>query len=105
MTLLLYALVVGFMAGLGTYRFSIVITLEHGPFSVFFRLRERFPNFVLLCCPMCMGGWIALLFAIWLAYIFPAPFGDFMPTCVLFWGYIWAVQDLVLQFMPKDVDQ
>lgn len=61
--------------GLATFRLSLMITQEEGPFSAFFKLRIKFgaydydesgePDTVLgrgISCPLCVGMYAAFLF-------------------------------------------
>lgn len=55
------------LAALATFRVSRMVALEEGPFSIFTKLRGRFPQTGWvgrgLACPMCISFWVALVFA------------------------------------------
>lgn len=57
--------------GLAAWRLAFLITQEDGPFNVFYRLRQRFPEDGhgrigdLLNCVYCMSVWTALV-CVWL---------------------------------------
>lgn len=58
------------VAVLGTWRVAHLIAREDGPFDVIVRLRARVGNGVagsLMDCPYCLGLWMALPFASWMA--------------------------------------
>jgi hypothetical protein len=47
-----------------------MVALEEGPFSIFLKLREHFPQNKGwvgrgLACPMCISFWVAMVFAAW----------------------------------------
>ena len=58
------------LAMLGTWRVAHLIAREDGPFDVVVRLRRRAGDGVvgrLMDCPHCLGLWMAMPFAWWLA--------------------------------------
>jgi hypothetical protein len=55
---------------LGTWRLAHLVAREDGPFDVIVRLRARVGDGAmgaLMDCPHCLGLWIAMPFAWWLA--------------------------------------
>lgn len=63
------------LAALATYRAARMIAMEDGPFDIFTRLQERIGQKTWigrgLSCPLCVGFWIALIPAIYLASNLP----------------------------------
>lgn len=60
------------LSALAVYRLSRMIALEEGPFSVFSKLQEmtvKQDTWIErgLNCPACLGWWISLLPAFWIA--------------------------------------
>ena len=58
------------MAMLATWRVAHLVAREDGPFDVIVRLRTRAGNGVLgrlMDCPHCVGLWVAMPFAWWMA--------------------------------------
>lgn len=61
-------------AVLATYRVARMLALEEGAFGIFATIRERFdPQQETwlgrgLNCPLCIGFWVALVFALLLAH-------------------------------------
>jgi uncharacterized protein DUF1360 len=58
------------VAVLGTWRVAHLVAREDGPFDVIVRLRTRAGDSTLgrlMDCPHCVGLWIAMPFAWWLA--------------------------------------
>jgi hypothetical protein len=53
---------------LAVYRLSVMVSLEHGPFSLFERARKAFPEHPewgkLLRCPFCLSVWFGMVGAL-----------------------------------------
>lgn len=82
------------MASLAVYRVSRMITDEEGPFSVFAKLRGRYPPDTWigrgLECIMCVSVWVALPFALALGKEWP-----------LTWPALSAVTVLIRKWEQK----
>lgn len=70
---LLVSLVVLLSATLTTYRISVAVAREDGPFACFLWLRNRFlgENWLAdgIRCPYCISVWVGLSLGLYLAYL------------------------------------
>ena len=73
--MVLFSPIIFIVAALATYRLSMMLTEEEGPFSIFTRLRGRLdPDQKTwlgrgVNCIMCVAFWVALPVAVWLGIV------------------------------------
>ena len=81
---------------LATYRIALMFSTEEGAFGIFDKVRERFdPKQETwlgrgLNCPLCIGFWIALVFAL------------FLPNPLLSWFAVAGGQVLLQKWTERE---
>ena len=62
-----------FLSALAVWRICMLLSIESGPFDVFYKMRLKFKNKFLgnlLNCIQCLSIWIAIPFSLWIGKSF-----------------------------------